>query len=83
MKFYYTVKPEHEDKIILKLPCPYVLEDFAISLMQQFVGGQTIVQNLPEGAYIVNLVIDNRNSDEECSLTTTSFEKNTNGVFFR
>lgn len=75
MKFYYEIKPELEDKIVLILPSPYVLEDFARSLLQQFVAGQSKVQDLPDGVYLVNLYREANPLDEEIG-ATNSFTKN-------
>ncbi len=77
MKFYYTIKPELEDGIILKLPSPYVLEDFARSLLQQFVGGQPKVQALPDGVYLVKLYREANPVDEEIRVTKSFMKKHT------
>ncbi len=77
MKFYYTIKPELEEEVILNLPSPYVLEDFARSLLQQFVGGQPKVQALPDGVYLVNLYREANPVDEEIGAINSFIKKNT------
>lgn len=79
MKFYYTIRHKIEDNIILTLPSPYVIEDYAVSLMLQFVKEQKSVQALPDGEYIVNLYREVMPKDEKCGVAGY-FIKNSNHI---
>ncbi len=81
MKFYYAIKPELEEEIILKLPSPYVLEEFARSLMQQFVAGQPKMKAIPDGVYLIDLYRETMPIDEKIGVTN-SFVKNADTIRF-
>ena len=58
MKFIYTVSGRYDDSPIISLPCPYIIDDFAKSFLQQFIKNHKSIRNLPDGMYIVKLYKD-------------------------
>ena len=58
MKFIYIVKSDSPDNPELRIPCPYIIDDFAKAFMQQFIKNHEILKKLPDGKYVVNLYKD-------------------------
>ncbi|MDE7346100.1 MAG: hypothetical protein K2N48_05070 [Muribaculaceae bacterium] len=81
MKFVYTIKTTDNNKIILKIASPYIIDEFAKAFMQQFIKNHECISDLPDGNYIVDLYKDITPfpSDPELS---NSFYKNKASITF-
>lgn len=81
MNFFYTIKPEFENQEILKIPSPYIIEDFAKSFMQSFIKEQNKKMGLQDGTYIVSLYKDISPQPQECHMSN-KFKKTSNEIIF-
>lgn len=64
MKFYYYIQSNDGREEILRLFSPYIIEEFAKSLMQVYISNNVKVKNLPNGEYKVTLYRTIENKEE-------------------
>lgn len=71
MKFLYTVSSSSCNIPILKVPCPYIVIDFAKAFLQQYIINHYSVKELPDGMYRVDLFKDILPISPEAELSNT------------
>lgn len=55
MGFYYKIHPKLEDTVILTIPSPYIIEEYAKTFMQEYIRRHNCIMALPDGIYNVSL----------------------------
>ena len=82
MKFYYLIKANEINDLSLKIPSPYITEEYATSLLQKFIKHHSSILALPNGNYTVNLYKDILPDPVKHELVCHFCKQNTSIVFY-